>query len=227
MGYWSTHKYERMSVKAHVTEGFPGWQPLKELISLADSGRNRAFLICLFATGSRVSECLSLRSENFEVRPEEGIAIIRGAMLEKRYRKISQLEGGKWVTEKLSVKRKPFPLVLKEPLTAYLLEWVNSKDGLLFPSTYTPRQLTWHWAYHLIRELDLAVQPDLRKKLGVKRLWLHLFRSWRASQLASDYGLDLESLLDYFSWEHLGTAKRYSRLGWKGLAARMKPVNYL
>ena len=156
MGYWGSHEYVRLSVSETVEE-FCGWTPIRELISLAKPGRDQAFLAALFLTGSRTCEVLSLRKENFEVRPEEGAVIMRGVPLEKRYRKIEEIikpDGSRgWRTEKLPKTRKPFPLVLREPLAPLLMDWVNGSKGLLFPSPYREGPLSRHWAYKLVRDL--------------------------------------------------------------------------
>jgi len=37
-----------------------------------------------------------------------------------------------------------------------------------------------------------------------------------------EYGFDVHDLIDFFSWKSLQTAIHYSRMGWKGLANKMK-----
>ena len=65
--YWSFHEYHRLNVKDFV-EMFCSWKALLELKSVAFKGRDQAFLAALFLTGGRVSEVLSLKHDNFEVR---------------------------------------------------------------------------------------------------------------------------------------------------------------
>ncbi|MBS7616231.1 site-specific integrase [Candidatus Bathyarchaeota archaeon] len=240
VGHWSSHTYARLSVKDFVEE-FCGWQPLCELINHAESGRNRAFLACLFLTGGRVGEVLSLRKENFELRRRERVLIVRGMPLLKRYKKTAEqvdVSGKKhWVTEKVQATRKPFPILLREPLTPILLAWIEQSKDLLFPSPYKHGEpLSRFWAYHFIRSLDKTLPLELKQKLGLDKpfikngklvadklhLWLHWFRSQRASQLVSDFGFEVADLVDYFSWEHYGTALTYARRGWKGLASKMR-----
>jgi len=247
-GYWATVPYYRLSVSEFVEE-FCGWQPLIQLVELMPETwqRERAFVATLFETGGRVSEVLALKSGNFEVREAEGLIIVRGMALYKRYRKIAeqQTEDGKkhWITERVEKFRKPYPILLKEPLVPYMLSWIEQtpENGYLFPSPYRKgKPLSRFWAYKLIRRLDKAVQDDLRQKLGLSKpfvvdgkkvsdrlhLWLHWFRSQRASQLVSDYGFELHDLIDWFSWEHLETALTYSRRGWRGLATKMLTAKY-
>jgi len=92
------------------------------------------------------------------------------------------------------------------------------------------------WAYLNIREVNRRASRDLKERLGLMRpfktkageiiadeihLWLHWFRSQRASQLVNDYGFDEMDLLGYFTWDDLRTALRYAKKGWRGLTAKM------
>lgn len=246
IGYWARHPYIRLNVKDY-SEGWVGYQPLLELIELAGTPREQAFLSALFLTGGRVSEVLALKKSMFEIRKRERVIVVRNMPLLKRYRKLSEVkdeEGRrKWVTEKLQKTRKPFPIPLKEPLTPYLLNWIEAwieaipeEDGLLFPSPYrVGKPLSRFWAYHVIRGLDNRLTPELRQKLGLDKpfvvdgkvvkdklhLWLHFFRSQRACCLVSEYGFQLHDLIDWFSWEHIQTAMDYAKKGWRGLAEKM------
>jgi integrase len=242
-GYWATHPYIRLNVRDY-SEEWVGYQAILELIELAGTPREQAFLSALFLTGGRVSEVLALRKNNFEIRKRERVIVVRNMPLLKRYRKIEETrdeEGRrKWVTQKIEARRKPFPiLLLKEPLVPYLLNWIEAipeEEGLLFPSPYrVGKPLSRFWAYYTIRRLDEAVSPELRQKLGLHKpfikdgkivkdrlhLWLHFFRSQRACCLVSEYGFQLHDLIDWFSWEHIQTAMDYAKRGWKGLAEKM------
>jgi integrase len=242
IGYWASHEYYRLNVKDY-SEEWVSYTPLLELIELAKGPREKAFLSALFLTGGRVSEVLSLRKNNFEIRKRERVIVVRNMPLLKRYRKIEEIrdEHGrrKWITEKLQKTRKPFPIPLKEPLTPYLLNWIEAipiEDGLLFPSPYRiGKPLSRFWAYYSIIRLDEAVNPELRQKLGLDKpfvvegvkvkdnihLWLHFFRSQRACCLVSEFGFQLHDLIDWFSWEHIQTAMDYAKKGWRGLAQKM------
>lgn len=194
-------------------------------------------------TGGRVREVLGLKTENFVVRQAEGVVIVRDMTLEKRYKKVKEIldETGKrrWITEKISAKRKPFPIIIAEPLTSMLVEWLGQTGEWLFPSLYKDNlPLTRSWAYKLVRRLDLRISEELRISLGLNKplvvnevkvkdrihLWLHWFRSQRASQLVRDYGFEIIDLLKYFSWEKYETALHYAQKGWKDLAAKMQSV---
>jgi len=241
-GFWATNDYFRLNVKDYIDE-FCGWKNLTALIEYSGSLRNEAFLTALFQTGGRVREVLGLKNENFIIREIEGCVIVRDMSLEKRYKKIKELvdEAGKrrWVTEKIHAKRKPFPIVVAEPLTPILIEWLGQTEGWLFPSLYKDNApLTRSWAYKLVRHLDLRIPEELRIFLGLNKpfivndvtvkdrihLWLHWFRSQRASQLVRDYHFSVIDLLKYFSWERYETALGYVQVGWEDLATKMQSV---
>jgi integrase len=246
IGYWARHPYIRLNVKDY-SEEWVGYPAILELIQLAEKPREKAFLSALFLTGGRVSEVLSLRKNMFEVRQKERLIIVRGMPLLKRYKKLQELnltnsKGQtirRWVTQKLEKTRKPFPILMDEPPTPFLLNWIDSlpnEDSLLFESPYNVgKPLTRFWAYRFIRRLDKAVPLELRQKLGLNKpfivegikvmeklhLWLHFFRSQRACCLVSEYGFELHDLIDWFSWEHVETAMTYAKKGWRGLAEKM------
>jgi len=98
---------------------------------------------------------------------------------------------------------------------------------------------TRQWAYLAIREVNKKIPRDLKHRLGLDRewlddngkkiadeihLWLHWFRSQRASQLVSDYGFEVVDLVNYFDWKDIETALRYAKKGWRGLTEKMNKV---
>jgi hypothetical protein len=69
------------------------------------------------------------------------------------------------------------------------------------------------------------MRPFINEK-GVKisdeiHLWLHWFRSQRASQLVCDYSFEVMDLVNYFDWKDVETAIRYAKKGWRGLTEKM------
>lgn len=218
-GWWRDHPYERRAVAKDIEE-FPGWPTLMELAEACESKLEKSFIATLFLTGSRVSEALQLRGSNFEVIEEDGLIICRGAPLLKRYKKVEELPDGSWITESQDVTRRPFPLIVQEPLVPYLQERLKEAgEGLMFPSPRRPgKPLSRAWGYKLCSRLQ--------DKTGVE-CWPHAFRSWRASQLVDDYSFEVLDLLDFFGWVKHDQAVGYARRGWRGLAARMRPVQYL
>lgn len=232
-GYWADHDYTRLKVED--IEEFVGWRPLLQVVKAASRPRNQGFLATVFLTGGRISEVLPLKKENFEVLKEEGLILVQGMSLLKRYEKLEEYvdaEGNKrWKTETIKAERKPFPVVIKEPLVPYLLTWLDRVDDLLFPSPVNLGQpLTRSWAYQWLLRLNQKLSPRLRKRLGfinrkgqeVAHLWPHWFRAQRASQLVNDYGFEVMDLLGFFMWEKDETALHYAKRGWRGLADKMK-----
>ena len=181
--FWNNHDYHRMTVT--LVKGFVGWKNLIELINLAKSERDRAFLITLFSTGGRVTEVLRLRASNFTVNTKENKIDVNDMSLEKRYRReYTDATKKTWtVIKKKGIKRNPFPIGLNEPFAQELLSWINShklsatnKDDLLFPSdravdeNKNPKPLNRRWAYKLMKKrLDKLMSYDLRERLGLNR----------------------------------------------------------
>lgn len=97
---------------------------------------------------------------------------------------------------------------------------------------------TRHWAYWVIREVNKSLPKTLKVKLGLNKvwydkktgkkiadelhLWLHWFRSMRASQLHTDWGFNEMDLMNYFDWKDGKTAFRYAHSGWRDLTDKMK-----
>jgi len=232
-GYWSTHEYHRMAVTN--LQGWLGWTPFMKLVGLSKGSRERAFICASFATGGRITEVLALRKSNFEVLKDQGIVLIKGMALKKRYRKVEAItkeDGSKgWLTEPVLKSRAAFPIVMAEPTTGIVLDWLGGIQDLLFESPYRDGPLSRFWGYNVLRELDRGIDPRLREELGLTKgmhLWPHMLRSLRASQLNEDYSLGLEELLSFYSWESLVTARRYARKSWRSLASLMSgKVSYV
>jgi len=81
-----------------------------------------------------------------------------------------------------------------------------------------------------------ALAMNLKRRLGLLKkwydengdlisnelhIWLHWFRSMRASELRQDYRFDSLELRDWFSWETTATAEKYCRQGGSALVAKM------
>jgi len=234
VGYWKTHPYRRLSVE--IVEEFCGWKTLQEIVDHAGSERNRAFIVTMFKTGGRVSEVLLLRKRNFELLPAQRVIVVRDMRVLKRYRKIGEYideEGRKrWQTVILEEHRKPFPILVDEPLTDIMLAWIQKLPGeesLLFESPVKPGMpLTRIWAYRMLRKLYAKLPTNLKSRLGFIRkgreighLFNHWFRAQRASQLVFEYDYGVLDLLKYFSWQKHDTAVHYAQKGWIGLAEKM------
>ena len=65
-----------------------------------------------------------LTRKSFKVRQAEGLVIVRNMNPVECHKKLSETldtEGKKhWITELIEAKRKPFPMVSREPLTLFL-----------------------------------------------------------------------------------------------------------
>jgi len=195
-------KKKKRSVE--TVETFCGWDYLLDMTDRCDNLRDKALISALFETGGRVSEVLKLEKRHFMI--QEPYLVVRAMPVLKRYRKIGEYhdeEGKKrWITEELKGYR-TFPIPLKEKLTPYLLEWMDYvKTDRLF---HISRVHAWR--------IVTKINPDV---------FPHWFRAQRASQLALEYGFDMHDLLDFFAWKSMPMALHYARMGWKGLAQKMK-----
>jgi len=187
-----------------IVESFCGWDYLIKLVKKCRREVDKALISALFETGGRVSEVLMLRKDNFIV--QKPFLVVKAMPVLKRYSKIGEYvdENGRvrWRTKK-KIAYRTFPIHMEEPLCPPLLEYINKiREGRLFHIGRTQ-------VYRIVRNLDENIFP-------------HWFRAQRASQLALEYGFDIHDLIDFFNWKSLQTATHYSRMGWKGLANKMR-----
>ena len=187
-----------------IVESFCGWDYLINLVKKCRRDVEKALISALFETGGRVSEVLQLRKDNFIV--QEPFLIVKAMPVLKRYSKVGEYRDKngrmKWITKR-KIAYRTFPIHMKEPLCDPLLRYIEGiAEGKLF-------HMSRIQAYRIVRRLDKNIFP-------------HWFRAQRASQLALEYGFDVHDLIDFFSWKSLQTAIHYSRMGWKGLANKMK-----
>ena len=196
-----------MKRSVEMVETFCGWDYLLDMIRRCDNMRDKALIATLFETGGRVSEVLSLKRSNFIL--QDDFIIVKAMRVLKRYKKVGEYQDDlgkkKWITKSMKAYR-TFPIPVKEPLVPYMLKWIDyigkcGKDQLFGIS----RVHAWR--------IVVKVNPDV---------FPHWFRAQRASQLALEYGFDVHDLVDFFAWKSLPMALHYSRMGWKGLASKMK-----
>jgi integrase len=220
---WQSSHFRR-SVERDVKR-WVGWPEIEEKRrAIAEEGPElEGVYMGTFATGGRITEVLHLQRSNF--RFEEGFAEVREMKLEKHFAKkggyieqVAELpdnvlrrlfswnqEKGLWErrrysTEKdLNAVRLDFTYPLSEPMAADFQEFVESKEGYLFPSRTKPSVLM-HRSFVYRKFIKHGVYP-------------HWLRSQRASCLRSVYRFRLEDLLDWFSWLDLRTAKHYALMG--------------
>lgn len=129
----------------------------------------------------------------------------------------------RYVTEKVEKSRNEFFIGLDDPFADIMLKWLKHCDGYLFLNPMTQRPFSRKWAYVQVRDIGskLKLEAEAKKRHGEMcdepiELWPHRFRSERASYLGTL--LSAHSLLEYFTWEHWATAKKYSKKGALGLA---------
>lgn len=208
---WTSETYSRRSV-AEI-EKFVGWDFLKRLVANCRHGENlkrdRALICALFETGGRSSEVLQLTPEMF-VRKEVPVntVVVRGMPVSKRYKKVGDVfnpeDRRKMITKPVKAFRS-FPIRTDEPLCPPLLEFIETRDDREDKLFNIGRRRV----YQIVTRID-------------PRVWPHWFRSQRASQLAWDYSFDAQKLTEFFNWNDLKTAFKYSHFGYKKLAESMQ-----
>jgi len=239
---WNTRKYHRHNVEDDV-KSFCGWALLLKLIGCATTKSQKRLIAFAFATGGRISEVLQLQTTMFELvkNAKPPILIVRGMPLVKKYKKVGEfveclkchlwnpkgsiecedcgenlLRNGRkrFQTEKLRKDRSEFVIRLDEPtskiVATALIERMKENEPLIFKSPYSDMPYGRRWAYKVLRRIG--------DRAGVY-LYPHKLRSERACHLGAS--LKAESLLEWFSWEHWKTAKRYAKKGAIGLAKEM------
>ena len=182
-------------------------------------------ILTTFKLGGRIIEVLQADTDMFSTMHDdvsgEDALIVEGLPLGKRWRKLGETvdEAGikHYITEKIDAYR-TIGLTLsndREPFSEELLELINNHAGLVFQSPYKTEKkpYTRTRAYQLINGLS--------KHVGV-HLYPHLLRSWRASQLARDYGWKEGKLMEWFDWKDFKSAHHYAKAGVFGLVSDMK-----
>jgi len=211
-GYWKTHKFERRSVEDLARKKFCGWNVLLEMIDACDDPtrynpqdyplmkeRDKALLAAIFETGGRLSEVLQLRKEMFSIG-EEWISV-KGMPVLKHFRRIKDDDGNTVKTKTIKTTRE-FTFRRAEPLAEILVAWIDLyATNYLFPSKTKKRKtLSYQRAYQIVTEIG--------KKIGFD-CFPHRLRSERASQLCSEYGYQLQTVMDFMAWESIKVAKDY------------------
>jgi len=228
--YWKEHgdEYTRASVGTDI-EKFVGWDTLLELIHECENTeyqitpvwenmgyapeeyqdklrkRDQALIAALFLTGGRASEVAGIRVSNFNILPTE--IHVEGMRVLKRYKVVETIKNSDgsrtYITEPMEMTRGIFSINRDEVLVPYLLRWIQESEDYLFPSPSDKPYLSRQRIHQIVKEIG--------KRIGL-RLWVHWFRSQRASQLATEYGFTIHQLADWFRWSKLDTARTYTKL---------------
>lgn len=226
---------------------FIGWKGLADLITQfrgSKRKRNQWLFATAFLTGGRITEVLNLKSENFSLKEDR--IVVSEMPLEKIYKK----KGEYWeeLTEKELEKkvapsmrrlysyddnrevyrrkrfetekdenavRREFSFPRNEPFSELVIDCFRNKEGLLFPSPKVEGPLSRQQAYNIMREIG----KEITNGMG---LYNHWFRAQRASCLTSFYNMRQEKMMEWMTWEHEQTARRYGKMGEVKLAGIMK-----
>ena len=241
---------------------FIGWDKLLSLIDACNEidydiyyrdycrERDKGLIACLFETGGRIGEVVSLSKANFDFTPKD-YCVVSGMLLEKRYEKTGSyievleteptgahaklyepqlLENGKQIW-----KRKRW----RTTITSEKVQRLRIRRAFPILKKEPLYPVMEQYIKHHHGEL-LFPSPKLRKNktrfmtctnawLIINRiqnltgieLWPHWFRSQRASQLKKEYGFKTDDRKDWFNWLTDPMASLYTKTRAKEMAALM------
>ncbi len=202
--------------------------------------RDKALIAIAFETGGRIGEVLQLRKPMFTVLEDR--IVIKDMPVIKRWEKIGeQIEVWQekdppqdtkrwhwsykydaWVRRKFVTKpkldrRNVLEIPRFEPLTQYIVEWLDMVEDWLFPAYGVKgnKPISPTRAYQIVTSIG--------SRIGLK-ICNHWFRSQRASQLAEEYGWREFELKRFFSWKSDKEAVLYAKLSPTKLFEMMKPI---
>jgi integrase len=240
-------EYQRHSVGKDIEE-FEGWPKLIERHEKIE--RDEGFDLAQvhgasFLTGGRITEVLTLAPEMFTPKVEvvelpngrqmtRKVLEVKGMLLEKRYRKLSNYmekktaeelpknitrrlfpseadEQGifsrkRFRTEKILTHRRPFDI----PLDEVPKEWRLMHDELQ-KHLKTIQGQPWLFPSHTKNtHMSRSYVWEIFGKYGI---YPHYLRGQRASCLITWNGLSMEQMMEWMSWDNLETARHYGKMG--------------
>lgn len=224
--------------RVKVGASFIGWDTIRKLCDTAENTKPnywqmrsakavknnvshsdmlKLLVLCLFKTGGRVSEVLSLRKEHFDFKASRLSIVVRDMMVLKKF-KLDRDENGKPIrgTSKAIPTFRTFPILKDEMLSEELTYLVhNHNKGLLFHYAHNrdaplTRQLAWHRVKDVGEEAGLNISD-------------HWFRGQRDAQIKREYLMRGEPLDEWFGWtkESGRMQAKYGAIGWEGLELEM------
>jgi hypothetical protein len=217
-GYWSKHKFHRISMDEVVTE-YCGDDVLNELVEKCEQlprkvdvekfeERNKGLIATLFLTGGRIMEVLTLKKNNFDFDEEE--AKRNNAFLVRDMDVLKRVRKGKPIALK-----RTFPIWNDDPLVEYLTDWLDEIDGYLFP-TERRSSMSPTYAFKVVREVGKL----LDRPLHINTMW---FRKQRKFHLIEKRGLSAYDLQAYFKLKYPPKIYR-NREDWQNLLASSRLI---
>jgi integrase len=179
----------------------------------------KLLVLCLFKTGSRISEGLSLTKEHFDFNSSDYSIVVRDLIVLKKYR-LERDKHGKGIrgTSQSIPTWRTFPILKDELLSKELIDMVKSrKKGLLFHYPHNREApLTRQLALHRIKPLGEGIGANISN---------HWFRGQRVGDLKNSYDFRGEPLNEWIGWS--GAKKEferqvdYAKMGWEGLERQL------
>jgi len=213
--------------------------------------RDKALVSALFECGGRALETLHLRKSNFQIQQDKILAVDvpvlkRYKKVRSWVERVKELPKGsrgklfknydekrrcwwrtRWETEPVFAKRKPFPIWLREPLASILVNWIKQSEDYLF--TPGKRSKKPHLEYSRVYKILKQVQKNFNSLVNEEaiqmekvKLFPHIFRAWRASQLRKEYKYREFELKRFFAWVDSKMPFHYAALGVEDLETEWK-----
>ena len=169
---------------------------VRRLVEACERPRDRALIAGLFLTGARISEFLRLRKSDLSVEELHGrkYLVVRLETLKNR-----------------EVPYRNVPIPMSEPLLRPFLLYLREvgRGERLFPIT---RQRAW----------QILKEAASKAGLDPKRVWCHVMRHSRLTELGSYLGL--VELTQFAGWslpKDFGEARVYVHMAWRSYAPKM------
>lgn len=189
----------------------PLYQPvpindLYDAISKIEGEQYQQLYRCLYLFGLRVTEALSLKPEQVEVKEYRGKTILVATVATLKNRKYPIRYPVAWDMGTEGVMLHEFK------------NYVNQrKGGPLFTVT---RQMAWHRFKKAEIKMGAVKYKPREVTFEWRGIFPHYLRHCRASHLVNNYGFDAIKLMVYMGWSDPALAATYVKSDWQALAKK-------
>ncbi len=178
-----------------------------------EKARNIILLKTLFITAFRISECLSLKQNNFEFNSEQDFDVIRNVInLKQRKDSDFAIKNDLWIP-----KTDPLMIDIRRAVKA-----LPYPEAHLFPR----RKMVWGWCAELDYDRHITRQWCMNIcKTYNPNLHPHVLRHSRIVELVNVYNLDIIPLQAFSSHSSLQTLQHYIQTSPRLYADRLAKIN--
>jgi integrase len=190
-------------------------EDLDKLLGACKNPRDQALVMTLFETGARLSELLSMevRDVNFNARPVE---------IKIRHSKTEDKNG-----------RRPAYIFRADPLLKIWLGQHPFNDKTPdFYNSATPVWVSWQPRYKTTLPMTTntagLMLERIKRRAGIpeqRRIFAHLFRHSRASDLRENYGMDVKEIKEILGHSKIETTDGYLTLNRSTMIQKLQGVD--